>query len=168
MVDLDTLSIVLTGIGLIVAIIYYSINIRNASKVRQRDILFQRLQGYNLEYTKTYIEVASYTDWKTTEEFKEKYGMITNPDAFSKYLYITRVYNLAGLMLKENVADADLLFQLYPPGAIISMWEQFLPFILEGREIRNNPVLDENFEYLYTEAKKMFPEILHRSTFWNT
>lgn len=163
MVDFQTLSIVITGIGMIIALIYYSMTLQNTSKARQRNLVFQRLQGYSLEYTKTYVDVASYTDWESVEEFREKYGPRMNPEAHSKFIYIMRVYSLAGVLLKENIADVDLIFQLYPPGAVISIWEQFSPYILYNRERRNDPTRNEAFEYLYKEAKKRYPDVLPRS-----
>jgi hypothetical protein len=172
-----TLSIalqIIQTIGVLVGIIYYITIMRNTQKTReaslkiqedtekarQRALVYQRLQGYNLEYTRAYIDVASYTDWETVEEFREKYGLLTNPEAYSKHLYIRKVYNLAGILLMENVADADVIFRLYPPGAVISIWEQFYPYIQYSRKIRKDPTKDEAFEFLYNEAKKRYPEVL--------
>lgn len=52
MVDYNTLSLVLTGIGLILAITTYTVTLRNTGKARQRELIFQRLDrsdchGYN-------------------------------------------------------------------------------------------------------------------------
>ncbi len=55
-------------------------------------------------------------DWKDYDEFERKYGREANIDASSKWLYIMRIYNLAGLYLKEG-ADPDLMFKLYPASA---------------------------------------------------
>jgi len=166
MVDYSTLSIVLTGIGLIAAITHYSLTLRDTSKARQRDLVFQRLLGFSLEYTKTFAEVAAYTDWEDVEDWQKKYGILTNPEAFSKYAYIWRVYNLAGILLKEKVADVDLILKLYPAQSVISVWEQFEPIFRDRREKRNHPAMYEPFEFLYNEAKKRYPEILPRSREW--
>jgi len=164
-------------VGILVGIIYYITIMINqqrtreqsfkaqeeAEKTRQRDIVFQRLQGYSLEYAKAFIDVASFTDWETVDEFREKYGRITNPQAFAKFIYITRVYEFAGILIMENVADPELIFRLYPPGAVISLWETFSPYIQDVRNIRNSPDRNGAFEYLYNEAKKRYPDMLHRN-----
>ena len=98
-------------------------------------------------------------------DWAKKYGRKANPEAYSKWMYIMRVYNLAGLHLKEG-ADPDLLFQLYPIGTIISLWNQFEPIILFQRERENYPEVHSAFEYLYREAKKWAPE--HRALDWST
>ena len=159
--------------SLVVGIIYYLTIMRNtqktrelalkaqeeAEKTRHRDLVYQRLEGYSLEYTKAFSEVASFTDWETPEEFEEKYGIHTNPEAFSKYLFIQRRFSLAGILLKENIADADLIFQLFPPTAIIRIFEQFEPAMRFAREKRNYSKMQESFEFIYNEAKTRFPEI---------
>ncbi len=179
-----TLPIVLQivqTVGILVGIVYYITIMRNAQrtrelslkvqeeaeKTRQRDLVFQRLQGYTLEYTKTFAEVASFTDWEDAEDFEKKYGIFANPEAFSKYLYIQRTFSLAGILLKENMADADLIFQLYPASAVIRIWEQFEPVIQNARKRRNYPTMNEPFEFLYNEVKKRYPEILP-SDVWAT
>jgi hypothetical protein len=100
------------------------------------------------------------TDWDTIEEFERKYGSQTNPEMWSKYLYIMRVYNLAGILLRENMAEADLIFQLYPPMAVIRIWEQFEPLTRDRRRLRNFPGFFEPFEHLYDQAKKLHPDIV--------
>jgi len=159
MIDLDTLSIVLTGIGIIVAIIYYTLTLRNTSKARQRELILQRFQGYSFEYMEAFVDVENFTDWEDSNDFLEKYGPEKNPEAFSKYLYTMSIYNLAGVFLKEKIADAELIFQLYQPNTIIGMWEKFEPLTLALRERRKYPEYREPFEFLYNEAKKRYPEI---------
>ena len=129
----------LQTIALIVGIAYYLTIMRNsqrtrelslkaqeeAEKARQRELIFQRFQGYSLEYTKAFADVTSYTDWEDADDWHEKYGILANPEAWSEYAYITSTYNLVGILLKEEVADPELIFQLYPPQAVIRIWERF-------------------------------------------
>ena len=165
MVDYQNLSIVLTGVGLIIALVYYSMTLRYTSKARQRELIMQRSQTYSVEYQITWSEVIGMTDWEDVEDWAKKYGLKANPEAYSKWMYIMRVYGLGGIYLQEG-ADPDLLFKLYPLSAIIPLWEQFEPIIMVIRERNNDPRMWEPFEYLYNEAKKRAPEIgvVDRST----
>jgi len=165
MVTLEFLAILLSGIGISASLVYYANVLRNANKARQRELIIQRSQTYSPEYTKTWSEVRSMSDWEDAVDWAKKYGRKANPEAYSKWMYIMRVYNLAGLHLKEG-ADPDLLFQLYPIGTIISLWNQFEPIILFQRERENYPEVHSAFEYLYREAKKWAPE--HRALDWST
>lgn len=160
--------------GILVGIIYYITIMRNtqrtrelslkaqeeAEKARKRELMFQRFQGYSLEYTKAYANVITYDDWEGIEDWNTKYGTRGNPEAWSEYVYITSIYNLAGILLKEEVADAELIFQLYPPMAVIRIWERFEPVTLNVRERTKHTSFYGPFEYLYNEAKKMYPHII--------
>jgi hypothetical protein len=164
----------LQTIALIVGIAYYLTIMRNtqrtrelslkaqeeAEKARQRELIFQRFQGYSLEYTRAFADVRSYTDWEDVDDWHEKYGILSNPEAWSEYAYITSTYNLAGILLKEEVADAELIFQLYPPQAVIRIWERFEPVTLDVRERTKHTSFYGPFEFLYNEAKKMYPHII--------
>ena len=160
MLDLDTLSIVLTGIGIMVAIVYYAQVLRNTSKARLREVIFQRGQVYNLDYAEAFAEVINMDNWETVEEFQEKYGPSTNPVKWAKYVYITRVYNIGGILLEENMADADLIFKLYPPYSVMRIWELFKPITQDLRERRNYPDAYRSFEFLYRQAKQRYPGIV--------
>ncbi len=158
MVDYQNLSIVLTGVGLIIALVYQSMTLRYTSKARQRELIMQRSQTYSVEYSKTWWEVILMSDWEDEEDWAKKYGRKANLEAYSKWMYIMRDYGLAGIYLQEG-ADPDLLFKLYPLSAVIPMWEQFEPIIIAMRENVNDPRMWEPFEYLYNEAKKRAPEL---------
>ena len=159
MVDAQTVSIVFAGLGITASIVYYASVIRNTNRARQREMMFQRLQGYSLEYTKAFAEVWRYTDFETVEEFTDKYGWRSDPETFSKYLFVTRIYNLAGILLQENMADSDLIFKLYPPASVIGIWERFEPLIFDRRRRINHPGFYEPFEFLVNEMRKRFPEL---------
>ena len=160
MVDYQTLSIVLTGVGLIIALIYYSMTLRYTSRARLREVIFQKASMYDLEYSKAFAAVMNMTDWETAEEFNAKYGPTVNPDQWAMYAHITRLYNIGGIVLQENMADDDLVFKLYPPFAVIRLWEQLEVQIVGLREQRNYPLAYEPFEYLYKQAKQRYPEII--------
>ena len=61
------------------------------------------------------------------------------------------------------MADADLIFKLYPPYAVIGVWEQFAPIMLNLRKQRNYPGAYEPLEYLYQQAKQRYPNMISRS-----
>jgi len=161
MVTLETVLDMVPALGVIVALIYYSLTIRNTEQARHRELILQRFQGYSLDYTKSFAYVLDYTDWEDAEDWERKYR--ADPEIWSKWLYVMRIHNLAGILLKERMADANLIFQLYPPMSIINVWEQFEPVVRYTRESRKSPALFEPFEFIYNEAKKRHPEILPRN-----
>jgi len=158
LVNYQTLSIILTGIGIMIAFIYYAQVLRNTSRARERELVYQKFQSISLEYVRTFNEVMLMRDWENAEEWEEKYGRENNLDAYSKWNYVTRHYQMAGILLKQG-ADPDIIFELYPDGAVINLWELFEP-IMEHMKVKSkNRMRLDNLEYLYSEAKKRRPEI---------
>ena len=155
--------------SLVVGIIYYLTIMRNTQKTRelslkaqeeaernrQRDMIIQRSQTYGLDWMRAWYEVSNMTDWEDAEDFNQKYR---RSESRAKWMYLMRQYTLAGLHLKEG-ADPDLLFYLYPPYSIMTLWERFEPVLRSQNERTNDPNMWEPFEYLYNEAKKRYPDV---------
>jgi hypothetical protein len=161
-----TLPIVLQivqTIALIVGIAYYITIMRNSQKAQQEsekarrnELVFQKLQNISLEYARTFNEVMTMKDWNDVEEWEEKYGQGNNVEAFSKWNYVIRHYQLAGLLLKQG-ADSDIIFELYPDGAVINLFELYEPVIKYMKSEKSWNL--ENLENLYSMAKKRRPDI---------
>ena len=162
---LQSISILISSFGMIIALIYYTQTLRYTNKARQRELIILRSQSYSMEYADAYADVVGMEDWSTVVEFHSKYGRQADPRAFAKWLYIRNVYNLAGLLLKEKEADPDLIFELYAPNAVIHLWEQHEPLIQAAREAFKHPGYYKPFEHLYNEAKRRYPEISSEVTF---
>jgi hypothetical protein len=175
-----TLSVflqIVQTVGVLVGIVYYITIMRTnqktrelslkaqeaAEKARKREMIMLRSQTYTMEYARAFIEYERMEEWTTVEEFDERYGIRNNPEAFANVIYIRNLFNSAGLMLKEEGVDPELLFQLYAPGAVVSLWEKQLMHVESVRERFNYPELYSGFEYLYNEAKKRFPDITYPS-----
>ena len=159
MISLENVLQIIPALGVIIALVYYSMTLRYTTKARQRELIFLRAQSYSLEYADAYADVTKMDDWSTVPEFHSKYGVEANPRAFAKWLYIRNVFNTAGLLLMEKEADPDLIFSLYAPNAIIRLWDHHEPLIKEARERFKYPDYYMPFEYLYNEAKKRYPDI---------
>jgi hypothetical protein len=158
MVEIQTISIVFTGLSISLAAFYYISILRSNNEARQRELMYLRFQYNDLEYYKTYTYVMS-KNFNTFEEFREHFDPIKKPEAFAKYIFIgTRFQNL-GLMLQEGKIDTDLLFKIFPPRGIMQIWEKIYPIEKNTRERFNDPEHYAAFEYLYNEAKKHHPEI---------
>jgi len=155
MVELD-ISIIFAGLSIAASVVYYASVLQNANKARDRELIYQKFQSISIEYIKTFNEVMTMKDWKHAEEWEEKYGQENNLEAFSKWNYVMLLYQLAGLLLIQG-ADPDLIFELYPAGAVIELFELYEP-VFEYMTSKKSWNLD-NLYYLYNEAKKRRPEV---------
>jgi hypothetical protein len=83
---IDYLPLVLTGIGIIVAIVYYTLTLRNANKTQELQLetrqaqLFMQIfnRQYDIDQRKS-IYLAQNIEYKDFDDFIEKYGPETNP-----------------------------------------------------------------------------------------
>ncbi len=160
-------------VGVLTGIVYYITIMRNqqknneltqkaqleAEKTRKKEMIILRSQSYSLDYTTAFFGASQLRDWKTPEEFYSKYSMAVNPDAFSKQMYIRSVFNMAGLLLKESDVDPKLIFDMYSPVSVVQLWEQYEPLIQEARVRFNYPDMWEPFEFLYNEARRLYPDV---------
>lgn len=163
MVSIESLLNIIPALGVMIALVYYSMTLRYTTKARQRELIFLRAQGYSKEYSRAYADVYNMQDWVDAGDWQRKYGITINPEAWANHVFILQVFNMAGLLLKEKEADPDLIFRLYTPFAIIPIWEKFETVIRDQREMSGYPEHYEPFEFLYNEAKMRYPEISLKS-----
>jgi hypothetical protein len=152
-ITFQTISIVIAATTVVIGVVNSILTSRREEKQRQEQLILQRFQGYGLEYTRSWTEVATTLDWKDVEEFNQKYSRNVNPEFNSKWLYVMATYNLAGISLKRG-ADPDLIFLLYPPIAVVNLWEQYKPVVEDIRKQGNYPLFMEPLEFLSSEAMK--------------
>jgi len=168
MVDISTISIVIASASVVLAAIYYMLQLKHQAKVRQ-DLARQRetdletrqaqlfMQLYEHYYKKETMkdesEVIWEWKWKDFEDFWEKYGPFTNVEAFNKWDSLATYIKGVGVLVKRKLIDPDLVKDLMGT-SIILHWEKFGPII---KEIRRKywPNAYEWCEELYDEMKKL-------------
>jgi len=153
MVDIDTLSIVLTGIGIIVAITYYALTLRNATKTRELQIFMNIVQSLNSEDSmRTWAELinAEFTDY---DDFMTKYDSSVSPEHFGKRGSLWYNYNTIGYLLMDGNISITLVYQLVGNLAVLQ-WNRWKDIIFELREKQDIPTYFRGFEYLVTELAK--------------
>ena len=172
MVELGIILQVLQTVSIIIGVFYYIMTLQNsnktqqlalkaqehATKTRQTEILFQRLQRTAQNY-EAWGEVMFVQEWNSLDEMIEKYSWSKEPKARANFSYVLNLYNNVGLLLQEKIADPELLFKVFDPVSLLTTWSKFEPIILEMRKQTNYEAQGEGFEYLANEARKRFPEI---------
>ena len=83
-ITFQTISIMIAATTVIIGVINSIISSRREEKQRQEQLIFQRFQGYNLDYFRAYHHVALQTDWKTPEEYMEKYSRYGDLEAAAR------------------------------------------------------------------------------------
>jgi hypothetical protein len=151
MVDVQTVSIAIASASIVIAAIYYILQIRHQSKVRQTDLAMRMYTSWvSEELTKPWLKVwnLEFTDY---DDFKKKYGTyLSDNTENAALLSVINSFLVMGLLLQKKLVDAEILSHL-PIGMT---WNKVKPIIEGVRKETNDPSWYEEFEYLYNEIKK--------------
>ncbi len=156
MVEMQTISIVLTGIGMIIALVYYGFQIRNQNRTRQVQ-LFMSLysQMRSKEFVRDTRELSSW-QWEGFEDFRNKYGSRADKEANTLYYSIANFFDGIGVLVRRGEIDPKLVEELMSSW-IIWFWEKFGDIIKEYRKV-SYPQYLESVEYLYNKIKPIATE----------
>ena len=71
-------------------------------------------------------------EWENYDDFERKYGSDNNPEAYAKRLSSWFGQNNIGIMLKDGLIDADMVYDAFG-GTVIMFWKKWEPIIREQR-----------------------------------
>jgi hypothetical protein len=159
---IEYLPLVLTGIGIIASILYYSNVLRNATKTQQMQLETRQAQLFMSLYAKAtsreMTEIGDHVMFRIdTSNYEELIERI-HPDSVSEertmWFNVLYFYDGMGLLLKRNLIDISMVDEMFG-NFIIMMWHKMGPIELETRQRINHPSLFSNFEYLYNEIMRV-------------
>ena len=169
MVEIGTILSFIQAFGIIVGVAYYILNIQNNQRNQKLSFESQRqtletrqaqlfMQSFNLWLSSGYdnklTELMYRQEWNDYDDWKEKYGPITNPQAASNYTAVDTFFEGLGTLVKRNLIDPELVDDLMG-GDIVAYWSKMRP-IAEGVRRDYVPTFAENSEYLYNVVKKIY------------
>jgi hypothetical protein len=167
MADIQTISIAVASAGVLLAAIYYIIQIQHQTKIRKTDLVMRLYSTLsNKEFEEAWFRVYN-LKVKDYPDFLGKYGSLSDESPTS--LAFSIVFNFfegVAILLQRKLADIDLIYDLF--GArIITTWDRFAPM---GEEAKNQierefPIAKRSFlciGYLYSEMKKYEQKLQQR------
>ena len=161
MVQIEYLPIVLTGIGIIVSILYYTSVLRNANKTQQMQLETRRTQLStstiekigSKDFYRDFIELMQ-LDWIDVDDYMKKYDHRVNPESFAQRWTVWISYDNLGYLLREGLINREILFNAAATSSIL-MWGKYKPIIDYYRKKELGPRYMENLEYLAVEMWKI-------------
>jgi hypothetical protein len=156
---LQTIGILLTGLTVSIAAIYYTLTLRYTRRNQELQLETRQIQTFmnfvnhtkTTEFLKQWVDVTFHQEWKTHAEWMDKYGPMTNIESFANFFRVLNIYESIGALVKRDVMDPELFYDSTAPGATIMTWEKVEPWIRHRRETYNVPNLFRSFEHLYNE-----------------
>jgi hypothetical protein len=151
-VDIQTISIAIASASVVAGVIYYGLQIRHQSKVRQTDLI---MRMYSQVCTKEFIDAYLKTlnlKFKDYSEFVEKYGPVGSEGPEQSAFFVGAMFMEGiGVLLHRKLVDAEVINELFP---VESAWKRLEPIILGYRKQTGDASKFEWYEYLYNEMKK--------------
>ena len=157
---IEYLPLVLTGIGVIVSILYYASVLRNATKTQQMQLETRQAQLFMQIYDK-FSQPSFLESWETIEpqvpyhdkeEFvqwfmgvRRHYGMVGN------------YFEGIGVLVKEGLVDISMVANLMTWPTVV-FWRKTSRFIDGVRMDWNHPRWLSETEFLYNELMKYIAE----------
>ena len=149
-ITLQSISILVSSIGLIIALVYYTVNIRNQNRTRQAQLLMQVYNRFDSpDKVRAYQEVFHW-EFRDFEEYSEKYGRYNNPEAHNTLTSLIVFFEGIGTLVKTRDLPIDRVYLLMG-GLTIILWEKFELVKEQIREDLNFPRWACETEYLYNE-----------------
>jgi len=152
MVDIPTISIVIASAGVLAGVIYYILEIRHQSKLRQTESLFKLSPWFNIN-AKEMQEAISQTcsiEYENYDDYLKKYA--DRPEHMMLKT-IGNYFEGIGILVQRKLVNTDVVRDFWG-SIIVSTWEQIEPIISDMRKDSDDPQMFKFWEYLYHEMKK--------------
>ena len=151
--DLQTISVVIAAVSIVIATSYNALTLRNNNRTRQAQLYVQIFDKLRTEeFIGTWIEVMYHQDFKDFEEWMNKYGPIKNPGTATKLFSVGILYQTIGMLAREKLIDPSLVFQ-ENPWVALETWEKIESVVKGFREI-SDPNFWDSFEFVANQIKK--------------
>jgi hypothetical protein len=143
----------------ILAGVYIAINeLRKGREERRNQFSQTGLNAFSSPgFMESWVSFLRNMDFSTYEEWGEKYGPYTNPEAAKHWYTLTGHFSMMGLMVMNGQLDLETVLIYVDPNMPFMLWEKSLPIFKAWRERFNNPDMQKGFEYLVNELKKNYP-----------
>jgi len=162
---LQTVSIAIASAGILIAAIYYLLQIRHQTRMRQTDLVMRLYRDWGSEDLQKAAATIVGLEFKDYDDYVKKYmPSLIESSAWASIWYVGWFFNGIGVLLQGKLADAEQIDNLFGY-MILSIWEKIEP-VIKGMKKQVPPTSGEQrtlewFEYLYNEMKKR-EQKLHR------
>jgi hypothetical protein len=155
MVDVQTVSIAVASGSVVLAAIYYVLQLRHQTRMRQTDFIVRLYSTYgSKEFHEILVEMHSlrFNDY---EDFVKTYGpWLSKGPAQTAVFMVSTYFSEIGTLLDRKIIDINFLYDIWGSTSINMNWEKVKPVILGLRKQFRDPRVFGSFEYLYNEVKK--------------
>ena len=146
MVGITEISAVVAAAGVVVGIVYYAVEMRHQTKVRETDLV--------MRWSRIWVGNDFLEAWARVMERDPREHDKSSPNKFSEWIPEIKIgsfFNDIGFLVHKGLADIELVDNIFP---VKAAWEKLQPGVMKIRTYRSDPTYYEWLEYLYKEVTK--------------
>jgi hypothetical protein len=155
LVDIQTFSIAIASVSVVAGVIYYALQMRHQTKVRQTDLIMRLRSAWRSRELRDSFVVVMNLESKDYSDYAKKYPLwegVGAPEVRAVGETCT-FFDDIGILLRRGLIDIGMVDDLF--GFWIKVaWEKVKPLIEGRRKDLNQPTIYKFFEYVYDEMKK--------------
>jgi hypothetical protein len=161
-ITLQTIGILLTGLTVSIAAIYYTLTLRYTRRnqelqleTRQAQLFMQIYDRFvSREFQLDWRAFLWKYEWDNYDDFMEQTYGVENIEVSSNISSIFHYFEGVGVLVEEGLIDVNLVAKLLS-ASVIQCWEKVEPYVREQRERFGLPRIFDKTEYLYNEMKRV-------------
>ena len=152
MVDITEISAIVAAAGVLTGVVYYILEMRHQSKVRQTDLIMRlHSQVVSKEFMDAYQKVTN-LKFNDYDDFEKKYGALDAEGPEQTAIMMCAMFMEGiGVLFHRKLVDIEVIGELFP---VEAGWRKLEPILIGSRKKRGYPESWHWFEYLYNEIKK--------------
>ena len=124
--DIQTVSIIIAAVSVVVGVIMSGLSLRNYAKSRRASIFLEFQKQATQEFLEDVFEVVGAWSWKDYKEFLAKYGPITDSKKWAKFVRVGSFFDSMGTLIEEKITDAKFIPEALAVTAM-AWWEKIEP-----------------------------------------
>jgi len=152
MVDIAAASIAIASAGVLAGVIYYVLEIRHQSRLRQTESVIKLSPWFNMnarEVQEAITQVCS-IEYENYDDYLERYS--GKPEHMTLKI-LGNYFEGMGILVYRKLVETDIVYDFW--GDIIqSSWEKIEPLVAGMRKDSGDLNMFRFWEYLYDEMKK--------------
>jgi len=148
LVDIETLSIVIAAVTVVVGVIYSSLQLREQTRSRHTDLVMRLYDKFSSdEFQDAWYRVR-------TSDIKKLTNVLDQPkELFQSMNQVCLFFEGVGILLRRGITDVRMIDDLFGE-TVIRAWELMKTTVDGARQQLNDPEVYYCFEFLYDEMKK--------------
>ena len=166
--NVETATVLVAGVSVVIAAINSIISSRRAEEQRQLTLEAQQqaletrqaqlfMEVYNRWNSRDIVKAYGMTRYEyhydTFDEYLQKYHISANPEAWTDMMTLNTFYEGLGVLVKKGLIDISLVEDLFSQ-RIIAFWDKGKSMIETVRQFTNDPTQYDSIEYLYNVMKR--------------